>query len=1273
MYKPGIVVVAEPFTNDSHMCRLQMNMKMMGSVSNEANGGKIWIFWAEGVKINVLKTCPQSLTIRAEEGIDPWMVVGDFNIIRKDEERKGGRPRHAGAMADFNSFIEDSGLVEMNHTGNTLSWCNGQHGLSRSWARLDRVLINTPLLLRCSDASMKYLPRLSSDHSPMIAWWKNDNSKYGFTSFKYQKMWESHANFRDCVSRSWVVESGGVGMNRLARKLKTLKCALRAWNKNVFGLTIENIKALEDRVEALEESLQEGFNEEIDLELMISKLELDTWVQREETHLAQQAKQSWLKSGEANVSFFRAMNARNGKVVREMRLSDGRWLRTPEEVHEGAVQYFKEFLGTNHICNFPNLSNLVEPVITEGENKKIMELPSILEVKDAVFSIPSDSSPGLDGFESSFYKSCWELISVEVVEAVHDFFRGNPLPRFFATTSLVLIPKIANLKSFEKFRPISLCSVFYKICTKILVARISPLLSRFISPEQGAPIPGRSIFDNISLTQEMTHGIHKPTRGGNVLIKIDMAKAYDSIEWGFLIHVLCAFGFSMQFCDLIKSCVSSPWFSVTMNGVSKGFFKGERGLRQGDPISPYLFIVVEDIFSRLLKGRFQQGLIRPYHHHRNAPLITHLLYADDIVIFANGNTSSLKNISKALEVYENGRAKRLKGIHFDDFLGKIRDRIGGWQANLLSSGAQTLLLKHVLGNMPIYLLSILQVPKSIIRTFNRYCSNFFWGLHEGKPKKHWRAWEGMCCPEKEGGIGLRNLEDIKKSLHMKFSWKLLTEDNLWSWFFKSKYVKNSHISLLNPSVGTSFWRMVIRCIPEILHLARWRVKEGNLSFWCDTWLEEGPLCNEFSSVVNLSLKIKECTLEDGWNYELLNQLVGPNRVEQILKALGKRKNGADVLVWTPSPDGVFSTKSAWECVRIKMPTDAWASWVWHPYLPKFMATTMWKGLHGALSVDDRLRRIGIPIVSKCNCCNHGAYEDLNHVLAEGDFAKSIWRKSALQVGMNVREGRSWKETIGSWFNTATKSSTMGNLIGIIPSIITWRLWLRRCKTRMEGSGESVEQVWRSIRFWITKIGEKLKAGKKLKRRDEVILKELNVPPKMVTKRTPQVVKWFRPYQGRYKLNTDGSSRGNPGQAGGGGVIRNSSGNLVRPFAVSLDQGIVSFAEFMAVYHGVKLAKSMGIVQLDIELDSSTVIKWLKTSLCGLWYVEDFWEERTDMLRSMNVNITHVYREANTPADLLARMGLEGCTKYWDLFSYLPWKLRGLLKMDKTGLPYIRDG
>ncbi|KAF5467859.1 hypothetical protein F2P56_012071 [Juglans regia] len=202
---------------------------------------------------------------------------------------------------------------------------------------------------------------------------------------------------------------------------------------------------------------------------------------------------------------------------------------------------------------------------------------------------------------------------------------------------------------------------------------------------------------------------------------------------------------------------------------------------------------------------------------------------------------------------------------------------------------------------------------------------------------------------------------------------------------------------------------------------------------------------------------------------------------------------------------------------------------------------------------------------------------------------------------------------------------MGNIMGLLPYIITWRLWNRRCKAHMEGIVESVEHVWRNIKFWVAKISEKLKVGNTLSPPDESILKELNIPSTPGKIKQLKLVRWRRPPVGRHKLNLDGSSRGNPGAAGAGRVIRDASGNLVRAFSVFLGHGNSSFAEFMAVFHGLKIAKSLDLTLIDVELDSSILVNWLKKSEIGLWYLEDYWEELKETMEGMTISISHVFR------------------------------------------------
>ncbi|XP_042973037.1 uncharacterized protein LOC122304836 [Carya illinoinensis] len=253
---------------------------------------------------------------------------------------------------------------------------------------------------------------------------------------KYMQMWVSHSNFWDVVNDTWNASIETMGLPGLATKLKKVKIVLKDWNRRIFGHTETKIQDLETQIEQLESQLQEGFSKDTEQVLLGAKEELAVWMKKEETRL----------------------------------FTAGNQARAPRDLLD--------------------LSNLVQNSILEKENANLLQLPSIQEVKEAMFSIPVDSSPGLDGFGSGFYKACWDIVEADVMAVVPEFFLGIPMPRLYSASYIVLIPEMQRPTGFDKFRPISLCSVVYKVFSKILVRRLSPILNRIISSEQGAFLPG---------------------------------------------------------------------------------------------------------------------------------------------------------------------------------------------------------------------------------------------------------------------------------------------------------------------------------------------------------------------------------------------------------------------------------------------------------------------------------------------------------------------------------------------------------------------------------------------------------------------------------------------------------------------------------------------------------------------------------------------------------------------------------------------------------------
>lgn len=210
-------------------------------------------------------------------------------------------------------------------------------------------------------------------------------------------------------------------------------------------------------------------------------------------------------------------------------------------------------------------------------NNRLETIPTDVEIKQAVFGMGTYKSPGPDGMSSTFYKVYWPIIGPDMISEVQNFFTTGRLKQAYNHTFLALIPKSNNASKVEQFRPISLYNVFLKIITKILSSRIRPILEHLIHPSQAAFIPQRSINDNIIINHEVMHYMNgKKGSTGFMAIEIDLAKAYDRVEWHILCQILHKFGFCSKFIDMVSECISTSHFSILLNGSPFGFFKAGR-------------------------------------------------------------------------------------------------------------------------------------------------------------------------------------------------------------------------------------------------------------------------------------------------------------------------------------------------------------------------------------------------------------------------------------------------------------------------------------------------------------------------------------------------------------------------------------------------------------------------------------------------------------------------------------------------------------------------
>ena len=320
-------------------------------------------------------------------------------------------------------------------------------------------------------------------------------------------------------------------------------------------------------------------------------------------HWHQKSRNQWLTSTNLNTRFFHLSTIiqRRKNAIDFIKDENGTWLSRRHLVSDCFINYYKNLFTSRHThpSHHIDLLDIIPHSISFEENEALCAIPSNDEIKSVAFSFASSKSLGLDSMSATFYKSNWGIVSKEVIAMVQSFFASGFMLKEMNHTFITLIPKTPNPSTVHNFRPISLCNISYKIISKTLTNRLKILLSKLITPWQAASILGRNIQDNSIIACEIFHTLHQKHTGtsGMVALNLDLEKAFDKVEWPFLLSIFKHFGFSDKWIQMISQCISTPSFSILINGSLVGIFTSNRGIHQGDPISPFLFILVIDVLS----------------------------------------------------------------------------------------------------------------------------------------------------------------------------------------------------------------------------------------------------------------------------------------------------------------------------------------------------------------------------------------------------------------------------------------------------------------------------------------------------------------------------------------------------------------------------------------------------------------------------------------------------------------------------------------------------
>lgn len=392
--------------------------------------------------------------------------------------------------------------------------------------------------------------------------------------------------------------------------------------------------------------IQEYFNEKANLEdLMI----------QEEAYWKQRAKLFWLEEGNTSSKFFHAVVSNRKRVnhISHLKNEASQLLTDHKELCSLLKEYYENLFGGPDQGSQYTV-NEAEVRVSQDQNAKLTDDLSFDEFIDAIKSMHPDKASGPDGLNPGFFQHFWRIMGKEVFKCCKDWLAEGKFSANVNDTNLVLIPKKDKVEEVKDLRPIALCNVLYKVLAKVLANGLQKILPGLISEEQSAFVPGRNITDNVLVASELIHYMKRKQSGamGEVALKLDISKAYDRVSWGYLKYRMQSMGFSDRWIQWMMLCVTSVSYSISFQGSSIGPIFPKRGLRQGDPLSPYLFLLCVEGLSLSLKAAANNGSISGSRICLQAPTITHLLFADDIFLFFKASSSEASAVKEVLNRYE---------------------------------------------------------------------------------------------------------------------------------------------------------------------------------------------------------------------------------------------------------------------------------------------------------------------------------------------------------------------------------------------------------------------------------------------------------------------------------------------------------------------------------------------------------------------------------------------------------------------------------------------